>query len=117
MPRMSLLAGVILLGILASLPEVGFLFNALALFMGLGAIAGAVAEWLHAFREKVHERQQTTTMDQSAMFSQALSDRQADERATAASRPSAALLPPFSQPLGLDDLPEGFDPDNFFSDV
>ena len=51
MPRMSLLAGVILLAILASLPEVGFLFNALALFMGLGAIAGAVADWITHFVE------------------------------------------------------------------
>ena len=117
MPRMSLLAGVILLAILASLPEVGFLFNALALFMGLGAIAGAVADWIHAFRGNANERLQTTTLDHSAIVSQSLSDRHVEEKVSAASRRSATLLPPFSQPVGFDDLPEGFDPDNFFSDA
>ncbi len=116
MPRISLLAGVILLATLASLPEVGFLFNALALFMGLGAIAGAVADWLHAIRADAYERQQTTTMDQSAIVSPSPTDRQVEEKAPAARHPSAALLPPFSQPVGFEDLPEGFNPDNFFAD-
>ena len=40
MPRVSLLTGVTLLAFLASLPEVGFLFNALALFNGLGRHRG-----------------------------------------------------------------------------
>lgn len=114
MPRLSLLAGVILLAILASLPEVGFLFNALALFMGLGAIAGAGADWLHAFRGNAYGRQQATVSNRSAPVSQSLSDRKVVETA---SRPSTALLPPSSQPVGFDDLPEGFDPDNFFSDA
>ncbi len=116
MPRVSLLAGVILLAILASLPEVGFLFNALALFMGLGAIAGAVADWLHAFRGNARERQQSASLNQSAIVSQLLSDRPVENKATTASRRSAPLLPPLSQPVGFEDLPEGFDPDNFFSD-
>ena len=117
MPRVSLLAGVILLAVLASLPEVGFLFNALALFMGLGAIAGAVADWLHAFRANTDERQQTATLDQSAIVSRSPSDRQVEEMAPAARGPSAALLPPSSQAVGFEDLPEGFDPDSFFSDA
>lgn len=114
---MSLLAGVILLAVLASLPEVGFLFNALALFMGLGAIASTFTDWLHAFRGNALERQQSTNMDRSAIVSQSLSDWQVEEKAAAAGRHSAALLPPFSQPLGFEDLPEGFDPDNFFTDA
>lgn len=113
MPRISLLAGVMLLASLASLPEVGFLFNALALFMGLGAIAGAIADWLHSFRGNAYSRQQATVSNQSAPVSQSLSDRKVEETA---SRHSAALLPPSSQPVGFEDLPEGFDPDNFFSE-
>ncbi|MCY3978591.1 MAG: polymer-forming cytoskeletal protein [Chloroflexi bacterium] len=116
MPRMSLLAGVILLAILASLPEVGFLFNALALFMGLGAIAGAVADWLHALRGNAYERQQTAMSGQGAIVSESLSDRHVGDAASVDSRRSAALLPPYSQPVGFENLPEGFDPDNFFSD-
>lgn len=47
----SLVAGVVILALFASLPAVGWLFNALALFMGLGAILHVVQNWLRNVRE------------------------------------------------------------------
>ena len=116
MPRASLLTGVALLALLASLPEVGFLFNALALFMGLGAIAGSVADWLNALRGNASERQPSTAPVQRAVVSPDFAGRDSDNIAPTVGRPSTALLPPFSDPAGFTDLPEGFDPDIFFSD-
>lgn len=115
MPRLSLLTGVILLAFLASLPEVGFLFNALALFMGLGAFAAAVADWLYAFRGNTSESQQGATLDPSALVPMPRSDDGVVESAPKASRPYASLAPPSAEAAGLEDLPAGFDPDNFFS--
>ena len=53
---------------------------------------------------------------QGAIVSESLSDRHVGDAAPVDSRRSAALLPPYSQPVGFENLPEGFDPDNFFSD-
>jgi cytoskeletal protein CcmA (bactofilin family) len=116
MPRVSLLTGVTLLALLASLPEVGFLFNALALFMGLGAIAGAVTDWFNALRGKASEPEPSAAQVQNALASSNFAGRDGDSRAPRAGRPSTALMPPNSEPAGFADLPEGFDPDLFFSD-
>lgn len=115
-PRLSLLTGVFLLALLASLPEVGFLINALALFMGLGAIAAATADWLHAFRGNRLESHQRGSMDRRALVPQPRADDGVGESRPKANRPYASLSPPSSEAPGLEDLPAGFDPDNFFSD-
>ena len=101
-PRLSVLIGVALLALVASLPVVGFLFNAGALFMGLGAIAGAVLEWLHRLRSGTPRSAEST----------------AYSRASAPAPPVAEpiALAPVARGIGLEDLPEGFDPDLFFDD-
>ncbi len=104
-PRLSVLIGVALLSLFASLPVVGFLFNAGALFMGLGAISGASLEWLRKFRlGKPNSAQSTANAPTSYQSSTALA---------AVDRPA---LPPIARGFGLDDLPEGFVPDQFFED-
>ena len=99
-PRLSLLIGVALLAFFASLPVVGFLFNAGALFMGLGAIAGAALESSGMIRDR-----------------QAQGVQPARYTARPAQTPAPAVplaLPPIASGIGLDDLPDGFDPETFF---
>ena len=96
-PRLSLIIGVTLLAFFASLPVVGFLFNAGALFMGLGAIAGAALESVAKFR---------------------LRQLRSDEPVAQSPAPTPALirLPPIARGAGLNDLPPGFDPELFFEE-
>lgn len=115
-PRICLLAGVVLLAFLASLPGVGFLFNAVALFMGLGSIASATMDWRRAFRGNAVQRSQPAAYDQSAAVSQARPDDAINDAAPAGPRPPSPLLPRPAKPAGLEDLPDGFDPDFLFSD-
>ena len=84
--------------------------------MGLGAIAGAVADGFHALRANASERQGSTNLVQNALAAQDFAAPGSEKSAQTTGRPSAALLPPNSEPVGFADLPEGFDPDNFFSD-
>ena len=115
-PRLSLLTGVVLLVSLASLPELRFLGNALALFMGLGAIASAVTKWLHAFRDKAFQRQANPVSRQNTFDTQCRPIHGSDEVTAYASHVPAALQPRYAGPAGLDDLPADFDPVSFFSD-
>ena len=101
-PRLSLLIGVALLAFFASLPVVGFLFNAGALFMGLGAIAGAALESLGKIR-----------------YRQLRGAEPARYAARPAQTPPPAApiaLPPIARGNGLDNLPDGFDPERFFEE-
>ena len=115
MPRIGLIAGVILLALLASLPEIGFLFNAAALFMGLGAIATATAEWLHAFREGQYRGSRPPDPMQNVNPNHRHQSK-VDKSTLFVNPTPSILLPQPSEPVGLDDLPAGFDPDFFFSD-
>lgn len=108
-PRLSVLIGVALLSLLASLPVVGFLFNAGALFMGLGAIAGATLDGLQKLRLRQLQDVEPTGYSRSSAPS-----AQPAEAAPAAVAPIA--LPPVARGVGLDDLPEGFDPGLFFEE-
>lgn len=99
---LSLLVGVILIAGLAALPAVGFVFNAAALFMGLGAITNVVLEWLQAMRD--------------TSFQNAQPIEQASASQPASPAPNARFLTLPADTLGLTDLPEGFDPDFFFND-
>ena len=107
-PRLSVVIGVILLALLSSLPGVGFLINAGALFLGLGAVASTTMSWLRALRRgrlgpaapavgqwSPHESAQPAIVTPSSLVRR------------------GPLLPTNS---GLDDLPVGFDPDFFFSE-
>lgn len=108
-PRLSIVIGVALLALLTSLPVVGFVFNASALFLGLGAIASTVAGWAHAARRgHVGARPRAV-----AQVASGLDQPQAASAARPARKAQSLLLP--ANP-GLEDLPAGFDPDFFFSD-
>lgn len=108
-PRLSVLIGVALLAIFASLPVVGFLVNAGALFMGLGAIAGATLEWLQRIRLG-----QLSSAESTGYRSSPAPGAQQSETSTPLVAPLA--LPPIAQGIGLDSLPEGFDPNLFFEE-
>ena len=108
-PRLSVIIGVALLSLFASLPVIGFLFNAGALFMGLGAISGAALEWLQKLRLGARSSAQSTGYAPD-------SRPKAQPSASSPSPDSPIALPPIARGLGLDDLPEGFDPDQFFAD-
>ena len=108
-PRLSVLIGVALLSLLASLPVVGFLFNAGALFMGLGAIAGATLDGLQKLRLR-----QLRDAEPAGYSRSSAPSAQPAEAAPAAVAPIA--LPPVARGVGLDDLPEGFDPGLFFEE-
>ena len=114
-PRLCLLIGAVLLAFLTSLPEVGFLFNALALFLGLGAIASTVTDWLHAIRGNGLSPQADSALVRDA--SNALPRPAAGDSGNQPGirRQRNALLPQRSEAVGLDDLPDGFDPERFFS--
>lgn len=106
-PRLSVLIGVALLALCASLPVVGFLFNAGALFVGLGAIAGAALESLQKIRLR-----QLRSAEPVGYAASPSPHSQGSAAAPTAAAPMA--LPPIASGFGLDDLPEGFDPDLFF---
>ncbi len=98
-PRLSVLIGAALLAFFASLPVVGFLFNAGALFMGLGALAGVALESMQNLRlRRLRGTEPANFAPAPAPF------------------PAAAplSLPPIAAEIGLDNLPEGFDPEQFF---
>lgn len=109
MPRVSIIVGVALLTLLTSLPLVGFLFNAGALFLGLGAIASTTMGWLRSARRG--RLGQVPASADTALSAYEKPDLSAAKHPLPAEGP--LLLP--AQP-GLDNLPVGFDPDFFFSD-
>ncbi|MCY3779438.1 MAG: hypothetical protein OXG78_03930 [Chloroflexi bacterium] len=108
-PRLSIIIGVALLALLTSLPVFGFLFNASALFLGLGAIASTITAWLQAMRSGRFGRISRLEQDQRSSE---------DHRQTVPKEPTprADGRPLLPGDLGFDDLPDGFDPDFFFSD-
>lgn len=108
-PRLSVLIGVALLSLFASLPVIGFLFNAGALFMGLGAISGAALESLQKLRLEARRGARTAGCSPDS--------RPRAQAPSAFPAPDSPIaLPPIARGLGLDDLPEGFDADQFFAD-
>lgn len=108
-PRMSMLIGVGLLALLTSMPGVGFLFNAGALFLGLGAIASSTMGWLRTVRR--------SRLGEMAPGGGGGWSAQGEAQPINIAPTARAQLPPLlPAKLGLDDLPVGFDPDFFFSD-
>ncbi|MCE2473657.1 MAG: polymer-forming cytoskeletal protein [Anaerolineae bacterium] len=108
-PRLSVLIGAALLALFASLPVVGFLFNAGALFMGLGSISGAAHEWLQRVRLG-----QLGSAESTGFTPPSAPSPQQSSRVPFPAAPIA--LPPIARGIGLDNLPEGFDPDLFFEE-
>lgn len=105
---LNMVVGVIALAFLASLPAIGFLFNAAALFMGLGAITSIFLEWLQLLRDTTYTHVRASRLEQTALPSHFV--------------PHMALpsdphpLSPPSGVIGMQDLPDGFDADLFFTD-
>lgn len=109
---LSLIIGVLAFALLASLPVLGFLFNAGALFMGLGAIASVALEWLQAVRDRGSYGAPPAAP--APLSNLPAVDSEAPALPPAPSEPPPALPPPSR--LGLNNLPDGFDADAFFSD-
>ncbi len=108
-PRLSMLIGVALLALLTAVPGLGFLFNAGALFLGLGAIASSIMGWLRAMR-----RSRSGGASPAGGVGWSVEDE--PQSANIAPTAQAELPPLLPANLGLEDLPVGFDPDFFFSD-
>ncbi len=115
---LSMVVGGLLLALLISLPVVGWVFNAGALFWGLGSILTTILGRLRTIRETVPAASSTWQTLSAAVVplpsltptppvNDALLPAQA-EPATPVSVSPLALMPP-----GMTDLPEGFDPDFF----
>jgi len=111
---MSLVVGVIILAFLAALPAVGFLFNAAALFMGLGAITSIFLEWLQFLRDTTYTNARNPRFERPTLPPRLIPT--ADMPLIPSTEHSIETrLPPPSDEIGMQDLPEGFDPDLFFT--
>ncbi len=112
---LSMVAGVVILAFLAALPAIGFLFNAAALFMGLGAITSIFLEWLQFLRDNTYSTAHSPQVEPSSrlpQFPQPTDVGLLPERSDI----NSPVLPPPSNDIGMKDLPDGFDPDLFFTD-
>jgi hypothetical protein len=95
----SLGIGVLILGVLGSIPVVGWGFNALALFLGLGAILTVLQTQFHRFRAS-GEAGTPSPGEQVPLLPYFAGDGQQF------TTPVIEDAPP---EVGLDDLPDGFD--------
>lgn len=133
----AMLIGAIALGMMASLPFIGWLMNAVTLFLGLGALLTLLLDRISAMRgvppdapawyplSATASQPETASRPQSAAFFAPLADPtpvqdepgQSEPRITVSPLPEGETgdQPPVKGP-GLDNLPEGFDPDFFFND-
>lgn len=115
MELLSMIVGVIIMAFLMSLPAIGFLFNATTLFMGLGAITSVFLEWLQQLRDTTYSNVRTARPDHVPLPPRFLAEVEVPQLPLQSdNRPPS--LPPPSDEIGLHDLPDGFDPDFFFTD-
>lgn len=89
----SLVVGVVIFGVLVSLPVVGWVFNALALFLGVGAIISVIQRELLRFRE-----QSTSNLATRTYYAAELPP----------SLPPPPALSQQPRAPGMDNLPDGF---------
>lgn len=97
----SLFAGVFILAVLSSIPTFGWIFNALALALGLGAILIMLQNQLRTLRER--------TLVPSPYAARYVFERQLPPRPEAARQLPPPMLDEAPRPIGTDNLPEGFD--------
>lgn len=105
----ALATGVFALAIVTSLPVIGFVFNAGALFLGSGAIAIVTVDWMQSFRTENYASTRPPIVNRGDA-----EDAMQDSGVTEI--PANAPMLPSGRELGLANLPQGFDPDFFFSD-
>lgn len=130
----SMIIGVVVLALATSIPVIGWIFNAGALFLGLGSILSVVLEKFRKVRENVPvtapdwyppSSAVTRSYDVPPSGKPAPLAVMVDHEAVSAEPPDTApaaprqetpppLLSPFTAP-GMDNLPEGFDP-HFFDE-
>ncbi|RMG79582.1 MAG: hypothetical protein D6712_19455, partial [Chloroflexi bacterium] len=95
-PYVNLGLGVLVLSLVGSLPVVGLIFNALALFLGLGAVLSVTLEQINVWRQVSPPTNNMPTTPTPATYPHY-------------HKPAP---PPISQPLppgpGMENLPEGF---------
>lgn len=109
---LNMVVGVIVMAFLAALPAIGFLFNAAALFMGLGAITSIFLEWLQFLRDTTYANVRSSRFERNALaphFVPTIDMAQLQNHAL-------HTLLPSSDRIGMQDLPDGFDSDLFFTE-
>lgn len=118
---LALVVGVLLIAILTSLPIVGIIFNASALFLGLGAVMIVVTAQFERLRTVVIPTADSWYTPSPAIIREHRI-RPNMEQATIPTEPSVPLVPPqpnqigtTQMPPGTQNLPEGFEWD-FFDD-
>lgn len=97
---LSLAVGVVLLALANSVPSIGWVINAVTLFIGLGAILLIVQARAETVREAAPARRYNI-----AVQSPALPRRLDNERLLA---PPPPPIDTSTEPVGMDNLPEGF---------
>ncbi|MFQ3648193.1 MAG: hypothetical protein SNJ80_14795 [Anaerolinea sp.] len=103
----SLALGALLIAVLVSLPAVGWIINALALFFGLGAVLVVLLDQVQQWRG--------VTPPPPAPFP-AVSVYGPAEPVEEAEPSGPALPPHLLEAPGMENLPPGFDPERFFRD-
>lgn len=97
---LALLIGAAALALVASLPAIGWLLNAIALFLGLGAILTTIQARAEPAPDAAHSGRRITIQPPSL-------PRGSDELRTAPP-PPPPIIDTNPQPLGMDNLPAGF---------
>jgi hypothetical protein len=115
---LSMLVGALLLALLISLPLIGWVFNAAALFLGLGSILTTILKRLQTIRETVPTAGSTwQTLSAAVVPLPAVMSVSpvADALLPTHAEPDAPKPPPplALMPPGMTNLPEGFDPQFF----
>lgn len=101
----SLIMGVAVLSLLSSLPVIGWLINGAALFLGLGAILSTLSAYLRPVREA------------PALAGMSLAPSPVQPPTLIISEPEPSPPPRIeAHALGMENLPQGFNPDSFFKD-
>ncbi|MCU0511329.1 MAG: hypothetical protein MUE40_02040 [Anaerolineae bacterium] len=106
----SLLIGMTLLALLTALPVVGWLFNAGALFLGLGAILSILLERGRTLREQAAAPPPVVMPSPAVVQSYELLPARGLLLSEPPARPILPPPPPPPAPPGMDNLPPGFDP-------
>jgi len=97
---LALLIGAAILAFAAYLPSFGWLLNALALFLGLGAILTTVMARAEIRRETVRPGRHITVQPPSLPYG--------SDKTRVVVPPPPPIIDTNQQPLGMDNLPEGF---------
>lgn len=104
--------GTLLVALLASIPGLGWIFNAVTLFLGLGAVLTVLIEYMGQVRDSSFAGEWSIAPPISRVQSP-LKQQLEQSKQTALPIPPLPEEPP---PLGMSNLPAGFDPDFFKED-